>query len=619
MDQNLLEKNLASLPDGFAEEIRESEILSPLQKTKSEDWTIELDGIFLHSKHDPKKEAGRLAIELPDDNEKRVYLLFGAGLGYIVPEILKKPTIDVVWMEPHPFLLKIAFSLFDFSSAIASEKLIIVLHPTNEDEMAAAFKGKATTPITFVPHRSSWAWRESEYAKLRSIAEQTFHKKDVNLATLTRFEKIWAKNICFNLFDLIHMKPVSLLFGLAKDAKVLVVSAGPSLYESIEEIIRYRDHFVMIAVDTALPILDYFKVKPDLVYSVDPQALNSQYLESHTGGSILVFDPTSTYISLRLEAGPKKGFFTSSPFPMIKVLEEAAEKEIGYVPFGGSVSTNAASLATLMESKATFLIGQDLSFTKGWAHSKGAIMEERLNYKESRRFRRELHNYRQLSALPPKKVKGKNGEDHLTNEKMLIFKKWFESQAKDNNWINLTKNGANLEGIPNEEFNTSFADSDKLQATIVRKQIRKLADAKSDYIPAAALEKKLNEIIGHLNEFSIPVKRGLDLSKKLYAQIKTNQIHPQRFQEDLHKMDLIDEMVSGKKGLNEILSLGIQRTILTITEGYEDQLSLEERENEQLGIAKKSVLLYEGLFESLITTKKNLKKTLYRLTEKQSL
>lgn len=102
------------------------------------------------------------------------------------------------------------------------------------------------------------------------------------------------------------MKPVSLLFGLAKDTKVLVVCAGPSLYESIEEIIQYRDHYVMIAVDTALPILDHFRIEPDLVYSVDPQALNSQYLESHTGNSILIFDPTSTYLSLRLESGPKK-------------------------------------------------------------------------------------------------------------------------------------------------------------------------------------------------------------------------------------------------------------------------------------------------------------------------
>ncbi|BDA77277.1 hypothetical protein LPTSP3_g02070 [Leptospira kobayashii] len=618
MNQDLLEKNLKSVSDDFAKEIRESEIPSDLQKTKSGDWTIELDGIFLHSKHDPKKEANRLVAELPDDNEKRVYLLFGAGLGYILPYILEKSNIDVVWMEPHPFLVKAAFSLFDFSSALDSEKLILVLHSTNEDEMNFAFKGKATTPITFVPHRSSWAWKESEYARLRAIAEQTFHKKDVNLATLTRFEKIWAKNICFNLFDLIRMKPVSLLFGLAKDTKVLVVCAGPSLYESIEEIIQYRDHYVMIAVDTALPILDHFRIEPDLVYSVDPQALNSQYLESHTGNSILIFDPTSTYLSLRLESGPKKGFFASSPFPMVKVLEEVAEKEIGHVPFGGSVSTNAASLATLMESKETFLVGQDLSFTKGWAHSKGAIMEERLNYKESRRFRRELHNYRQLSALPPKKVKGKNGEDHLTNEKMLIFKKWFESNAKENNWINLTKNGADLEGIPNRAFNSSFTDSDRLQADLVRKKIRTLAGEKSDYIPADSLLNKLDEIIKHLNEFSIPVKRGLELSKKLYSQIKTNQIHPQRFQEDLNKMDSIDEMVSQKKGLNEILSLGIQRTILTITEGYEDQLSLEERENAQLGIAKKSVLLYEGLFESLTTTKKNLKKTLYRLTEETS-
>lgn len=53
--------------------------------------------------------------------------------------------------------------------------------------------------------------------------------------------------------------------------------------------------------------------------------------------------------------------------------------------------------------------------------------------------------------------------------------------------------------------------------------------------------------------------------------------------------------------------------ILTITEGYDEHLSLEEKENPRLGVAKKSLLLYEGLFESVRSTKRMLTKSLYRL------
>ncbi|TGL56349.1 DUF115 domain-containing protein [Leptospira ognonensis] len=615
---DFLEINLSCLSENLALKISNSETLGNLLISKTGQVTIEIDGIFLHSKHDPIKEAERFISELPYDGENRIYLLFGAGLGYVLPGILKKSNAHVIWIEPHPFLLKEALKLNDYHDFLKSESLIIISDIESEEILLQAFKGKATYPITFVPHRSSFHWREKEYSKLKFLAEQHFHKKDVNLATLTRFEKIWAKNLCFNLADLISMKPIQRLFTIANEGKILVAGAGPSLYESAEQIKKYREHFVLIAVDTALPVLSHFEIDPDLIYSVDPQVLNSQYLESYTGNGILIFDPTSTYVSLRLEQGPKKGFFSSSPFPLIKLIEETAKEPIGDVPFGGSVSTNAASLGTLMGAKQTYLVGQDLSFTKGWAHSKGAIMEERLNYKETRKFRRELHNYRQLFALAPKKVEGINGESHTTNEKMLIFKKWFESHASENKWVNLTKFGAKLDNIPHSRFEECFIEEDIIIANKIKNEIQKVCKDKKNYLETSELLSKLKETIQNLAAFLIPVKNGLRLSKQLYEQIKKNQIDPKRFQSDLDLMDKIDEQVSSKKGLNEILSLGIQRTILAITEGYDDNLTLEEKENNRLGVAKKSVLLYEGLHDSIQATKRNLKRSLFRLEELQN-
>ncbi|MCZ8157564.1 MAG: DUF115 domain-containing protein [Leptospira sp.] len=614
MKKDIFQKNLSKLPDNIASKIMSAETVGQLEPTKSGEQTIIVDGVYLHSKHDPIKEANRFINELPYDGTNRVFLLFGAGLGYVIPQILEKENAFVIWLEPHPFLVKESLALFDFSQYLESEKLIIILDIENEEPILEAFKGKSTYPITFVPHRSSFHWKEDVYSRLRFIAEQHFHKKNVNMATLTRFEKIWAKNLCFNLPELISMSPIQNLFGIAKGGKIVIACAGPSLYESLPDIQKYREHFVLIAVDTALPILQHFHVEPDLIYSVDPQLLNSQYLESYNGEGILVFDPTSTYVSLRLKSGPKKGFFTSSPFPLIKLIEQTAGQSIGDVPFGGSVSTNAASLGTLMEADNTYLVGQDLSFTKGWAHSKGAIMEERLNFKESRKFRRELHNFRQLFALDQKSVNGIDEEVYITNEKMLIFKKWFEANANDHRWINLTKFGAKLENIPHSDFASSFHKDDIVKADKIRTAIRSFIEVKKDFLDPSILTQKLTATIGDLSDFLILVKSGLRLSKQLYTQIKQNQIEPNRFQSDLNQMDKIDELVSSKKGLNEILSLGIQRTILSITEGYDEHLTLEEKENPRLGIAKKSVLLYEGLFESIQATKRNLKRSMYRLS-----
>ncbi|EMY62557.1 motility associated factor glycosyltransferase family protein [Leptospira terpstrae] len=634
MKESYLEKNLAALPSRLAELVQnpattfnsvnspdpEINISYELTKSKTGDPTLEIDGVWIHSRFDPKKEAERFAAELPHDGSDRIYLLFGAGLGYILPYLINKENVTIIWMEPFPFFIQEAFKIFDFSKPLLDGKLILITGEGMEDQLSEAVKGKGTHPISFVPHRGSWQWKEADYQRLKFTAEQMFHKKDVNLATLTRFEKIWAKNICYNLPELSKFRPVSDLFGIAEGISIVVCGAGPSLSESISELITYRNQFLLLAVDTALPILSSFGVEPDLIFSVDPQALNSQYLEDYSGDAILVFDPTSTYLSLRLDKGPNKGFVTSSPFPLIRLLERTGTSEIGSVPFGGSVSTNAASLATLMGAKFVFLVGQDLSFTKGLAHSKGAVLEERLNYLESRKFRREKHNYKQLFALPQKKVTGNQEEIYITNEKMLIFKKWFEDHAKENPWTNLTKFGARLEGIPHSEFEKEFPSGNSAEKNnqiklveSVRNQIRSQLTKEVSFFDTSQLVSEIQSTTESLSEFVITVKRGLAVSERIYNQIKRNQINPKTFSEDIKQMDAIDEQVSGKKGLNEILSLGIQRIILTITEGYDDNLSVEEKENTQLGVAKKSLLLYEGLYESVRTTKRMLTKSLYRL------
>ncbi|MCW7474035.1 motility associated factor glycosyltransferase family protein [Leptospira levettii] len=622
MNESFLSKNLACLPSQVSELIQNDH--SMLEgthykriKSKVGDDTLEINGVWIHSQFDPKKEATRFVAELPHDGTERIYLLFGAGIGYIIPYLLERSKVTIIWMEPFSFLIQEALAKFDFSEAFLSGKLVLVTGENLEDQLSDAVKGKGTHPISFVPHRGSWQWKETEYLKLKLIAEQMFHKKDVNLATLTRFEKIWAKNICYNLPELSEFRPVADLFGIAKGIKVLIACAGPSLSESIPEILRYRNQFLLLAVDTAVPILTSFGVDPDLIYSVDPQALNSQYLEDYSGEGILIFDPTSTYISLRFEKGPNKGFVTSSPFPLLQLLEKTASAEIGSVPFGGSVSTNAASLGTLMGAEKVYLVGQDLSFSKGLAHSKGAVLEERLNYIESRKFRREKHNYKQLFALPQKQVLGIQNETYITNEKMLIFKKWFEDHSKENPWTNLTKFGAKLEGMEHSSFHIEFENTSyqkQIQSTVnVKKLIQSKLKDNTPFFERSLLIEDIQKTITSLIDFLILVKQGLTVSQRIYQQIQKNQINPKTFSEDIKRMDLIDEEVSQKKGLNEILSLGIQRVILTITEGYDEHLSLEEKENAQLGVAKKSLLLYEGLYESIRSTKRMLTKSLYRL------
>ncbi len=651
-DESVLQKNLKTLPSSVEEKILRSPspVSMEIKTSKTGHPVLIADGIALHSLIDPITESKRLLVGLKKEDEERVFLFFGAGIGYVVQESLKFKNLTAVWMEAEPAVIRYALSLFDYSEFLESGRLRILLAPILEDDLYAAFRGISGFPISFIPHRGSNQWKKDSYQELRFISEGFFHKKDVNISTLVRFEKIWTRNFIFNLPELARMQPIGSLFGLCKGkADILVCGAGPSLILSLEDIRTYRKNLILIAVDTALTVLWNAGIDPDLFFSVDPQALNTKYLEGYNGNAKIVFDPTSSYHSLRLPGKFKKGFFTSSPFPLIKILSSKPEEEIGAVDFGGSVSTNSVSLAEKMEARNILLVGQDLSFPNKLAHCKGAVLEERLNHIESRKLRREYHNHKQMTALPVKRTRSIRGEEIRTNEKLLIFKKWFEEHPKKNPWFNFGKDGVILEGIPNADF-SEYMQKNECDLEFVRSikyKIHNIANAfefdspekesafegKSDRVsagykvesevsiqnttvgktPSNTQERILSELkvlFEQLKGFSEKVTRGRILSARLYSQIQAEDKFKDQILKHLKEMDRIDEEVSSRKGLTEILGMSIQRTVLMITEGYEGGLSLEEKKNERLGIAKKSLLLYQGLEDACKLHSKLIGKTI---------
>ena len=619
---NILENNLSYLTPDLSDKIRNSKMIGTLEKTKSGLENLLIDGIYFHSKHDPTVEAKRFLDGLKKSDEKKVYIFFGAGLGYVIRETLKVTNVQVIWMECYSEILKAALSIQDYSQVIESGKLKILLKPFTEDSLFSAFKGISVLPVTFIPHRPSISWKESEYMECKYICEKFFQKKDVNIATLSRFEKIWTRNLIQNFPDIYNLAPVSLLFGVAQNLPIVVSGAGPSLYESLDDIKNYRDQFILIAVDTALHILYGAGIDPDLIFSVDPQALNSSYLEGYNGSGYIVFDPTSSYHTLRLSEKFQKGFFTGSPFPLLQIYTKHLNLEAGDIPFGGSVSTNAVSLAELMGASNVYFVGQDLAFTGGYAHCKGAILEERLNFKESRYFRREKHNYKQLTALPKLTSIGYDGEKYHSNEKMQIFQKWFSDRAEGKNWINLSTRGSKIVGVPRKNFSEIFEIKNQDEISKIKITKQKIKDLTKNpsksYLNMDSFLSDTDEMILAISKFITTLKKGKYLAEKIYSLIQKKGNNAKEINDSLNLMNLIDEEVSSKKNINEIIGMSVQRTILTITEGYETNLSLEEKKNPHLGVAKKSILLYTGLYEGARLIQRLLQKANRRISSERN-
>ncbi|MDX1959721.1 MAG: 6-hydroxymethylpterin diphosphokinase MptE-like protein [Leptospiraceae bacterium] len=611
--EDLLKKNLSSISENESSIIQNVGTLGEILYSKTNRPVLKIGEVLFHSLHDPEKEAERLISSLKKSTSERLYIFFGAGLGYSILKALEDPNIHCIWMEPNLEIINHAFKVLDFSEHLESRRLRLLPKPYTEEILYSTFKGFSATPTSFILHRPSELWKKEDYLECKFICEKFFHKKNANMATLSKFESVWTRNLLINIPEILSMKPVSKLFEIAPNVPIVVSGAGPSLFDDLDLLLKYRKKFLLIAVDTSVHILKAKDIDPDLIYSVDPQQINSIYLEGYKGNAKLIFDPTSTYHTIHSWKN-RKIFVTDSPFPLMKLITSSSKSVLGEIPYGGSVSTNATSLASMMNAMNVILIGQDLAFTFGLGHSRGAILEERLNYLESRKFRKEMHNYKQLHALQKIPITAYDGSSLITNEKMQIFRKWFEDNSKDKNWINATSNGGRLEKIPRMNFDSYFKDKNtekNVEEALLK--IERIFEENSSNFEVEKVITTIQKTIIDLTNYIELLKEGRDVSQKIYNHFKLKSKNESSLKSLLSKIDSIDEKVSERKELSEFLSLGLQRVILSITEGYESNLSLEEKKSNELGISKKSLLLYEGLLSSSQLMKHLLEKSLKRI------
>ncbi len=198
---------------------------------------------------------------------------------------------------------------------------------------------------------------------------------------------------------------------------------------------------------------------------------------------------------------------------------------------------------------------------------------------------------------------------------MQIFRKWFNDRAKNRNWINLTSNGGTIENIPISTFKKYFSENtiDLKKVSSVQYKIRNLLENEIPFIDIPHFVSNTNSILTELEAYEAILKDGITLSENIYKLVKKRSESSAEFHSLLNKIEKIDEQVAAKKGLSEIIGLGVQRVILMITEGFDSTLSIEEKKNPNISIAKKSILLYKGLFDASRLIRKTLKKSITRV------
>ncbi len=565
--------------------------------------------LFIHSRFEPVKEAERFISEIDPVNFD-LFIVFGFAFGYHLEVLLSKMSKDSVLLviEKDPGILKSAFENRDLSGLLSDERFLLLTAP-DEDALSKILKGKSSRRVTFLIHRGSYQIYPDYYANISELARSYLSTKDVNIATLTKFEKIWSSNIARNIKTLMTSPGVNSFYDKFSGVPAIVVCAGPTLTDSLALIKSNRDKAIIVAVDTAYKILLKNGIIPHFCVAVDPQTINARYFEDvPETETILVCDPTVHPSVIRLFRG--RVISTGVAFEQLKWLENFSGEK-GEISHGGSVSTNAYDFTRRLGASPIVLVGQDLAFTRGLAHARGSYLDEQIHYRTTRIYNAEMQNRFQLTALPVIMVKGIVSQSVHTNQKMMIFNSWFEKR-NDKNLINSTSDGAYISNVIHKKFNEiTFNGAGDIDAKI--KSLFKTA-AENDNLRISN-EKLVNKIERMTSETEslIPVlDRAVSISAELSTLISRGNRNNKRVDAILGKLNETDRIIESKENIKGMISLAIQKVLHTITEGHEIDENDSSISDDSL-TAKKSEFLYKGLLEGAVFNKKIYRKMKLRL------
>jgi hypothetical protein len=88
--------------------------------------------------------------------------------------------------------------------------------------------------VVFVTHRGCFQLAPGFYTNAQRAIKSWLSTKDVNIATLAKFEKLWQANIARNAKTYARSLPAGAFYGAFSGMPAVVVAAGPSLTDSAD-------------------------------------------------------------------------------------------------------------------------------------------------------------------------------------------------------------------------------------------------------------------------------------------------------------------------------------------------------------------------------------------------
>lgn len=436
--------------------------------------TLRIAGRAIHSRFDPLKEAEKRVARLLTEEDTELFILVGLGLGYLCDAFSRRGAVQTVAIVFSAPLLTRLLTLrsVDWWCSTAPQRLIPATLP---GVIPVVLRDLTVTNPRLVPSDAYGTRWPDQYGRAVDTIRAARERATVNRRTLRRFGKLWVRNTIRNIAISGALPGIDPYRSIADGVPALVCGAGPTLDEIEPHIRDLARRHIVIAVDTAVSVLQRWGIAPHIAVVADPQYWNTRHLDRvDLETTVLVAEPATHPRTLRLWRGPI--LVSASLFPLGSFFDRRFNRQLK-LGAGGSVATSAWDLARILGATDIALAGIDLAFPDNLTHCADSFFENRLQRVATRLSPAEHGLARYLHGAEPGYVPAAGGGTVLSDRRMEVYRSWFAEQVyrfPDVTTVLLSRRSSAIPGVaveaPEQRVRRLPVISDTLAAVVDRIQ-----------------------------------------------------------------------------------------------------------------------------------------------------
>lgn len=409
--------------------------LYTLEVSASGFYTLKHNGekpFYLHGNGNPVAEA-RNWVSSEFDPQKRVYAVWGVGLGYHVEQLYRvsEGAVKILVFDREETSFRIA-KKYGTLSSIPEEKVSYVHDPTGE----LFFRQASEEGTGLLLHYPSIRAIETE------AVQEIFYKLWVQDASVKQNAGLLQINFYHNCSNCAHKARE--LFEQIAGQTVVVVAAGPSLDQNLQvlqEACAKKHDFLVMVVGTSFRKLLAAGIRPDFVVFMDAQPRTFAQLDGLTEETVPLIVDSTAYWRIADEYAGESYLACQQGFSL---AEELADDN-GYHLFrtGGSVTTLALDISISGGASRVICIGMDMAYTGDVSHARNTMDE---------------HDTKNEKTIL---TQGYYGGEVKTTHLFNIYRSWIEhriAECEGIEFINATEGGALVHGMKNQTLREALAE-----------------------------------------------------------------------------------------------------------------------------------------------------------------